>query len=182
MDAKKYLLTLLMTVSLLVGCSSGSGVTDPVDNEGTDYPNLTSKPQISYSQNVNTLTAYDVTVTLEADGPTGVSFVELSIYSIDEEKYVHIDLQSIGGTTWAATTDTTQPLPAGNYLIDLIRLEDADVLDEGLVNSSLYFAFFLNDSHYTVDQRLTNYAPMPSVIVESNLVGSNSEVTRFTLP
>lgn len=167
-----------MLISGSSGTSTGTGVS-------TNFPHLKSAPQVSFSQNVNNPAEYDVTVTLSADGPDGVLLVDLWIFSKDDDTiFEHLDLQFIGGTTWIASTNPFLSLPAGNYYIDSIMVQDADPFDNVMVKSSWYNTGFLSSTQYDADQRITDWDPLsPDFgIFDFSLVLSNISIVNFTLP
>lgn len=167
---------------LLAGCSSSSSPSG-LGTVSTNYPILTSKPQVSFQQSVTDSSKYDVTVTVTADGPNGVSSIGLWLHSKDDSSvFEHLDLTFIGGNTWEASTYFLLPLPAGNYYIDSILIEDTDPNNNDLVKSSWYILGLLSTTHYSVDQRLTDWNPASFEIIESNFATSNITNVNFTLP
>ena len=183
---KQLLFISVLTLQLfLTACSSGSSGSSTGSGVNTNYPHLTSAPQISFSQNVNDPTEYDVTVTLSADGPDGVQLVDLWIFSKDDDTiFEHLDLQFIGGTTWVATTNPFLSLPAGNYYIDSMMVQDADPFDDVVVKSSWYNTGLLSGTHYDADQRITDWDPLsPDFgIIDFTFLVSNIAIVNFTLP
>ncbi|NIQ08569.1 MAG: hypothetical protein GWO08_00985 [Gammaproteobacteria bacterium] len=123
-----------------------------------------------------------MTVEVDVDGPTPIYSVNLWIFSENNTSvFDSIDLQPVGGTTWSATTDTWLPLPAGNYYIDSITIEDGDPFANGQVRSGWYWINdLLSSSHYYIDQRLTDWGTVD--ILELNVGMSNIPITKFTLP
>lgn len=167
----------------LIACGGGGGGGgSSLGNISTNYPYLTATPQISYVQNIYDQSKYDVTVTVQATGPTGVFSIGLWIESSSNSSaFEHLDLQNIGGNTWTATTNAFLPLSAGNYYLDSITLEDSDPFNGGQVRSSWYVAGILSTTHYGIDQRLTDYGTNFG-IPEYNVGVSNIPVVTFTLP
>jgi hypothetical protein len=183
---KSYLRTAYVCILALqlIACGGGGDVGGgggSLGNISTNYPYLTATPQITYVQNVNNLSQYDVTVTAQATGPNGVYSISLWIQSTtDNSVFESLDLQHVGGNTWTATTNVFLPLPAGSYYLDSIMVEDGDAIAAGQIRSSWYVTGLLSNSHYEVDQRLTD-RDIPNII-EYNLSVSNIPVVTFTLP
>ena len=176
-----YTLIFLGYVTLTACSGGGSGSDFNLGDVSTNYPHLTAKPQISYTQNIYNPTQYDVTVTVEADGPTGVYAVGLWLHSsTNSSVFTSLDLQHIGGNTWSATTHSLLPLPSGNYYLDTIMIEDSDPFNGGQIRSSWYETGFVSSNYYEVDQRLTDWDTVD--IMEFNYGISNITVVNFTLP
>ena len=118
-------LTFIFMVSIIAACGGGGDGDGAVSGH---VPYLVSAPDVTYATSGIDSTKYDVTVTLEADGPTGVMFV--SLWIIDENNssnFTFLDLTNTPGTKhWTATTDTLLPLPSGQYYVDDIVLDDGD--------------------------------------------------------
>lgn len=165
------------------GSSSSDGDTAAGDVTSTDYPYLLSVPKVTFIENVIDSTRYDVTVELEATGPNPIYSVDLWIQPVlADGEFAHLDLQSMGGNKWAATTDWGG-LPAGEYYLDSIMVQDADPLDGGLVKWGWYNRTLpVSSSHYVIDQRLTNYDPNNLEILEHNIGVSGIPLVYFTLP
>lgn len=173
--------SLLGFTLILTGCS-GDG-SSGLGDVSTNFPYLLSTPQVSYIQSVGSLSEYDVTVTLEADGPDGVYSVGLWIFSkIDNSEFEYLDLQYVGGTTWSGSTYSLLPMPAGNYYIDSIMIEDGDAFAGGLVKSGWYNVSFFSPGYYDIEQDLTNWDPLNFQILDLNFGISNIPVVNFTLP
>jgi len=173
------LATVIGAFLTLSGCSSSdSGAVGGVDK---NYPYLTSAPKVTYIQNANDQTKYDVTVTLEADGPSGVFSVSLWLHDKnDVGNFAQMDLQFMGGTTWTATTNFWIPLTAGIYYIDSITIEDGDAFAGGTVKSSWYFDGVASNTHYDIDQRETDWSTVSIINYYYGL--SNIPIVNFTLP
>ncbi len=175
----------LLPFLVISGCLGGGGSDGPppIGNAvSTNYPYLLATPQVSYVQNSFDPSQYDVTVTLNAAGPNPIYAVSLWIQSSNNSgTFTSLDLQSVGGTTWSATTNLYTPLPPGTYYLDSFVLEDGDPFAGSLVRSGWYMInSMLSGTHYMVDQRLTDWGT-PSIL-EHNVGSSNIPVVTFTLP
>lgn len=181
MKFKKIIYTVFITMFLLLNaCSGGNTPGNPSGNVSTNYPHLLSTPVVSFTPNGAN---YDVTVTLEADGPIGVYSVDLWIMS--ENSVAFLDLVNINGTTWSATTSVSSPLPAGNYYIESISIHDTDVFLDGTDGSSWYFTEpTLSISHYSFEQDhiATIWDPLSVEILDINFGVSDLAIVNFTLP
>lgn len=174
-----FLLGIFLT---LTGCSGADSVPG-VGGVSTNYPYLTSTPVVTFIQNVNILTSYDVTVTLEATGPDPIFSVGLWLYDKNNfSNFAYMDLVYMGGTTWGATTNTWIPLSAGDYYIESIMIEDGDPFANGIVKSGWYTTGIFSSTHYDIDQRETNWDPLNLAILNLNVGVSNIPVVNFTLP
>lgn len=165
----------------LSGCGSDGGSTPAIGGISTDFPYLKAVPQVTYIQNVVDTSKYDVTVTLEADGPDGVFSVDLWLKDKNNvSNFAYMDLYYVGGTTWTATTYSLSPLPAGNYYIDSISIEDGDSFAGGIVKLGWYFTSILSGANYEIDQRETNWSSLE--LINYNFGVSNIPIVNFTLP
>lgn len=174
--------TILGLYLTLVGCSGGDSPPDQ-GQVSTNFPYLMATPQVSFVQNVTDTAKYDVTVTLDATGPTPIYAVGLWIQPKDNSSnFEHLELQYNGGTTWSASTMSLLPLPAGDYYIDSIMIEDADPLSKVIVKSGWYVADVFSTSNYGIDQRETNWDPTQLEILDFNAGISNIPIVNFTLP
>ena len=164
----------------LFACGGGSDGSS-LGNVSTNYPYLTATPQISYVRNIYDQTKYDVTVTVQATGPTGVFSISLWILSsTNQSVFEALDLQHVGGNTWTATTNVYLPLASGNYYLDSIILEDGDPFNGGQVRSSWYETGLFSSNNYGIDQRLTDWSNVN--ILQYNIGVSNIPVVNFNLP
>ncbi|MHB8846336.1 MAG: hypothetical protein ACYC7L_16500 [Nitrospirota bacterium] len=127
-------------------------------------------------------TQYEVTVTLEADGPTGVFAAEVFINDeTGSGDFTFIDLVNKPGTKrWTGSTNTYVPLSPGQYVVEDITLDDGDWLTADPLGTGWYIAdSVFSSSMYYVDERITSSAPA----IEYYGGGLTSKpVTRFTLP
>ena len=182
MESRNIFYVALVGVCLaLLGCGGGGGSTSAVGGSNTNFPYLKAVPQVTYIQNVFDTSKYDVTVTLEADGPDGVFFVDLWLYDKNNvSNFAHMDLYYVGGTTWMATTNSLIPLPAGDYYLDSIIIEDGEPLDGGIVKTGWYFTSQLSGTNYKIDQRETNWTTLE--LINYNFGVSNIPVVNFALP
>ena len=186
-SATKTCQTILFALTALVlsscGGGGGGGGGTGVGSVSTNYPHLTSTPQISYTENVTDSTKYDVTITVNATGPDGVYAISLWIHSKDNPYiFDSLDLVNVGGNTWSAITNPWLSLPAGNYYLDSIMVEDGDPFANGIVKSSWYSRLSSSNSHYYVDQRETNWDPLNLAILNFNISDNSTPVVNFTLP
>ncbi len=113
-------------VLLIVGGCGDSSDSDeaPLGGVSDHVPYLVGAPTVTFVPNG---TDYDVTVTLEADGPTGVMDVSLWIFDVTLANSASLDLTNTPGTKfWTATTNPLIPLPPGEYYVDDIVLNDGD--------------------------------------------------------
>lgn len=166
---------------ILSGCTSGDDSISGIGSISTNFPYLIAPPQVTFVQNVNDTTKYDVTVTLDADGPNSILAASLWIQPKDNSfNFVHMDLQYNGGTSWSYSTNPLLPMPAGDYYLDSIMLEDGDSFSGGVVKSGWYIVGLLSTSKYGIDQRETNWTTLD--ILNSNFGVSNIPVVDFTIP
>ena len=181
MDLRRYGLIVLITLGL-AGCGGDDDPEGDGDAVSGYVPYLLSAPTVSFSANATTPTSYDVTVTVEANGPTGVAFASLWIIDVNNSgNFAFLDLINTGGTTWTATTMALLPLAPGQYYIDDIILEDADVFADPVVRTGWYTEdFFFSSNNYFVDERELVTATLE--IPFYNFGVSGIGVTRFTLP
>lgn len=173
----------LFFLTAISACNSGGGDSSSThDATSTDYPYLLSEPRISYYPNIYDSTKYDVTVELDATGPTPLYSISLWLYSDDDDTiFANMDLAYTGGNTWSATTNPLLSLPPGNYHIDSIMIEDGDPLDNGQVRMGWYTINpFSSSTYYTIDQRLTDWLTLE--LLNSNFGVSNIHISKFTLP
>lgn len=182
MKHQKLIYSVIVTVFIMLsGCGGGGGSSSTSDSVSTNFPYLLSKPQVSYVQSATVANAYDVTITLEADGPAGIFSAGLWLLSKDDDTvFTHLDLENTGGTTWTATTNLYLPLPTGNYYVDNIILEDGDSFGGGIVKAGWYFTGFISSNYYDIDQRETNWTTLE--MLNYNYGQSGMTVVNFTLP
>mgnify|MGYP001596820177 FL=1 len=122
-------IVMVLSLALLASCGGGGGGTGGSGSAiSGKVPYLISGPTVSFSSHPTFTTQYNVTVTLEADGPTGVAFADLWIFhETDGSNFTHLDLINAPGTKrWTGTTLTLLPLVPGQYYIDDIILDDGD--------------------------------------------------------
>lgn len=180
-----YRATLLLAIPiLLIACGGGPGGGGDGGNAGSMLaPYLISTPQVSFVPNGIDPGKYDVTVTVEADGPNGI--YSASVWMIDVNDFSNsyfLDLISSGANSWSATTNTWLPLAAGTYKVDSITLYDADPT-AGFGASYLTGWYFemplLSGRNYYVDQRDVYSNP------DFNMIAfgiSSIPIKRFTMP
>lgn len=120
---------------------------------------------------------YDVTVTLYADGPTGVKVVQLWI---NGDNAMPLDLINIPGTKkWQGTTNYYTPLPPGQYYIDQILLYDNDPFTQDELRTGWYIMMpNVSTSKYFVDERITKGVSF--LFYNYGLTDFN--ITSFALP
>lgn len=152
-------LTILALVLLaLAGCGGGDGG-DTDGNTGSvvsgHVPYLISAPSITFAVNSFDTAKYDVTVTVEADGPTGVQFADVWICDDAGANCEPIDLTNISGTKlWRGSTNVWVPVPAGTYHADEIMLYDGDPFTADPLRTGWYiYNDLFSTSVYFVDER-----------------------------
>lgn len=177
----KLMRRLLLPVILLLvfGCGGGEQKGDAVPSGYVPY--LVSAPTVTYVRSSWDTTKYDVIVTLQADGPTGVMFASLWIIDVaGEMNFASLELTNIPSTkTWTATTNYYVPLPPGDYYLDDIELHDGDIFTADPLRTGWYFfnSLFFN-SFYSLDESETSGGTFPFL----KFGVSNIGVVRFTLP
>lgn len=176
----KYNFSVLLSILFLSACGGDDSSQLSVSAVSHYVPYLSAAPSVSYVPNEFDPNYYDVTVTLQADGPTGVAFVDLWIQSTSENgDFDHLDLMNIPGTnTWTATS--LVPLAADNYYIDSITLDDGDLFTDSVVRTGWYIVNPLGGATYMVDEREVNSSSMEFLFYNSGQ--SNIGITRFSLP
>jgi hypothetical protein len=159
MNAMK-MMVLALGILAAAGCGGGGGGGDNGGGSGNAIsgrvPYLVSAPSLTFAVSAWDNTKYDVTVTLEADGPTGVLFVDLWIEDeTNSSNFDHLDLTRIAGTRrWRGSTNTMMPLPAGRYRVDSIHLNDGDPITADPLRTGWYMIDnFFSTSLYFVDER-----------------------------
>lgn len=153
---------LMLGLFSAAACGGGGGGGGDTGGGGSAVsgrvPYLISAPTMTFAVNALDSTKYDMTVTLEADGPTGVQFADVWIFDDTDTNFAALDLVKIPGTKrWRGATNTLVPLPAGRYRVDNIMLHDGDPLTADPLRTGWYM---LNDlfssSRYFVDERETS--------------------------
>ena len=170
--------TFIFMMSILAACGGGGDGDGAVSGH---VPYLVSAPTVTSAESGLDPNSYDVTISLEADGPTGVMFI--SLWVIDENdssNFTVLDLTNIPGTKqWTATTNSFLPLPPGQYYIDDIVLEDGDTFTADPLRTGWYFSDpFFSTSKYYVDEREMSGLNF----LFYNFGVSGISITRFTLP
>lgn len=170
----------VLVLAVAAGCGGGgSGGTANGAISG-HVPYLLSSPTVTYSLSTLSTTTnyYDVTVTLQADGPTEVQNVDLWIMdSNDNSNFDHLDLANVSGTKkWTATTLALVPLPSGQYYLDSILLDDGGTTT--LRQGWYTYMSLLSTNTYCADERETAGTNM----LFYNFGVTGIHVTRFTLP
>jgi hypothetical protein len=177
----KAFLGFLMLILAGCGGGGGGGTGGTGSNVSGQVPYLVSGPSITFSSNPTVTTNYDVTVTIEADGPTGVMFADLWIFhETDTSNFTHLDLVNTPGTKrWTGTTNAFLPIVPGQYYIDSIVLDDGDPFTADPLRTGWYFIMpSLSTSAYYVDERILSGVTF--LYYGSGL--STRPVGRFTLP
>lgn len=175
------LAVLALALAVVAGCGGGDGNGATGSAVSGRVPYLLSAPTVTFAAHPSIAGHYDVTVTLEADGPTGVAFVGLWIKDqSNSSNFDHLDLVYIPGTKrWKAATYPLLPLPAGQYYIDSITLNDGDPLTADPLRTGWYVIMPpLSTSAYFVDERETSGID----ILYYNWGLSAIPLSRFTLP
>jgi hypothetical protein len=120
-------------------------------------PYLVSGPSFTFRTSPTITGSYDVTVTIEADGPTGVMFAGLWIFhDTDPSNFTHLDLVKTPGTKrWTGSTNALLPLVPGAYHADSITLDDGDPITADPLRTGWYSIMSpLSSSMYYVDERI----------------------------
>jgi hypothetical protein len=174
-----YRATLLLAILfLLSACGGGGG--DGGNAESMLAPYLISSPQVSFTPNLSYPGQFDVTVTIEADGPNGIYSASVWLIDVnDSSNSYFMDLTASVANTWTATTNSFIPLAAGTYKVDTITLYDADPFGASYLTGWYFEMPLLSSSHYYVDQRDVYNNP------EFNMIAfgvSSTPITRFTMP
>jgi len=146
---------------ILAGCGGGGGggTGGPNSVISGKVPYLVSGPSFSFKTNPTVTTSYDITVTIEADGPTGVLFAGLWIFhDTDTSNFTHLDLVNTPGTRrWTGKTNAFLPLVPGPYHVDSITLDDGDPITANPLRSGWYSIMPpFSTSMYYVDERITS--------------------------
>ena len=179
------LLVVPLLLVLIAGCGGGGGGSNGGGNAISGHvPYLISAPSVSYKlSTIVTPSYYDVTVTLQANGPTGVYNVSLIMYDVtNSSNFDFPTMINISGTTWRGSTLPLVPLPSGQYQIDSITLNDADILSATHWRSGWYIIEpMISNDFYFVDEREITTVPSMSFLFY-NYGLSGFPVTRFTLP
>jgi len=92
---------LTVLILILAGCGGGGGggTGGPGGVVSGQVPYLVNGPSFTFASNPTFTTKYDVTVTIDADGPTGVMFAGLWIFhETDASNFTHLDLIQTPGT------------------------------------------------------------------------------------
>lgn len=150
----------ILALALLaaVGCGGGGGG-DTGGGQASvvsgKVPYLLSAPSLTFAVNAFSSAEYDVTVTVEADGPTGVAFADVWICDDADTNCEPIDLANIPGTKrWRGSTNAFLPVPAGRYRVDSIMLHDGDPFTANPLRTGWYiYDDFFSTSVYFVDER-----------------------------
>ncbi|OGW34959.1 MAG: hypothetical protein A2X58_04110 [Nitrospirae bacterium GWC2_56_14] len=152
-----FVMSVLMLL-ILVGCGGGGGGTGAGGAVSGKVPYLVSGPSFTLRSSPTITGKYDVTVTIEADGPTGV-YAAL-VWITDENDWTNatpLDLVNIPGTKrWTGSTYTFLPLDPGQYYVEEIILDDGDQFTANPLGTGWYFVMPpLSTSVYYVDERIT---------------------------
>mgnify|MGYP001119924874 CR=1 FL=1 len=184
---KSTTISYLVFMVALLSCKSDGTSSSPTNNDATStrYPYMASAPRVTSIPNIYDQTRHDMTVELEATGPDPIFGISLWVHSkSDPSTFAHMELHPIGGNTWSATTNVYLPLPAGDYYIDDVMIEDADPFATGPLKSGWYMVNpLISSTHYTIDQRLTDNDPQSSSFgtLEHNFGVSSIPVFNFSL-
>ena len=179
---------LVISIFVLPSCGGGGG-----GNGGSSsglpsgsVPYLLGPVQVTSVANTDIGAGYDVTVTLQADGPKGVMFVSLWIMEDGGGgDFRALDLVNTGGNTWEASTNTFLPLSSGNFYIEDIILEDEDVFASPpvIVGSGWYIVnSALSSTRYFIDERIIDYADITPPWIHYEAGVGNINITTFSLP
>ena len=177
------LLALALACAVAAGCGGGGGSSGGGAVSGR-VPYLLSAPTVTFLKTGLTPTSYDITVTLEADGPTGVAFADVYLEDTTNTTFAFIDLKNIVGTKrWRGSTNTFMLLPAGNYIVREVMLHDEDPLSQNPIRTGWYIQdVFFSTSTYFVDERQVSY-PGGSISIDFYNWGVSAiPISRFTLP
>lgn len=173
---------IISALFIINGCSSSENPPSGIGSANTDYPYLLSTPKVSFEQDANNQTEYNVFVSLEATGPAGVQRVEVDILSDDDRFSDYLNAQLLTGTTWEAMS--TKTFPAGRYYIEIIGLYDSPIASNTVTRTSWYDAFDITETVYDFDQETNDEDPATpeSGLIEFNFGTSTIPVVTFTLP
>ena len=138
-------------VSLLSACGGGGGTAG--DAESSLAPRLLAAPTIGFSPNSGMPTEFDLTVSIEADGPSGIYSASVWVEDETGANVAFIDLSPGGGNSWSGITNPLIPLPAGTYRVIDVVLHDADPVGSAFRSGWFFEMPVFSSSHYYVDQR-----------------------------
>lgn len=179
------LLVLVLACAVTIGCGGGEGANSGGDNAVSGkVPYLISGPSISFRSSPTIIGRYDVTVTIEADGPTGIKIAYVWLVDeTDDSDTQPIDLYNVTGTRrWTGTTDGLLPVASGIFSLEHIILEDGEYPADDPIATGWYFVQPLfSTSMYTVTEKITTYDPATVNLFYGGGLTS-WPVTRFTLP
>ena len=135
---------LLVFPFLLSACGGGGSGEGAGNAESMLAPYLISSPQVISVENAPG--EFDVTVTIEADGPSGIYSATVWLFNVDPllPGAGVLYLTQVGVTnTWTGTTNPLIPLAAGTYKVVDILLHDADPMGLGASHRSVCPVFRL---------------------------------------
>jgi len=177
-------MVMALSLATLASCGGGGGGGGGTGGGGAisgKVPYLVSGPSVTFAVSVNDPTRYAVTVTLEADGPTGVFAAEVFINDeTGNGDFAFIDLINKPGTKlWTGSTNTYVPLSPGQYVIEEIILDDGDWQTADPLGTGWYIVVPpLSASMYYVDERIMS--GLTFLYYGSGL--SSRPIGKFTLP
>ena len=177
-----YRAALLLTIPFLLSAcgGGGGGGGDGGDAESMLAPYLISSPQVSFVTNATVPSEYDVTVTVEANGPIGIFSASAWLIDVNDlSNASFLDLTPSGVNTWTGTTNPFLSLAAGTYKVENIILHDADPFGASFRTGWYFEMSVFSNSHYYVDQRDVYSSPNFNMIA---LGVSSIPITRFTMP
>lgn len=173
---------------LLISCGGGGGGGGTGGGSAISgkVPYLVSGPSVTFRSSPTVTGMYDVTVTLEADGPSGVKVAYVWLFDeTDDSDTQPVDLFNTPGTKrWTGSTYSFFPLAPGQFSIDEIILEDGEYPADDTIGSGWYFVMpIFSTSMYYVDESIVTF-PTPSTIQYLYFGGglTSKPVRRFTLP
>lgn len=181
-DRMKWIVMVMaLSLALLASCGGEGGGTGGSGSViSGKVPYLVSGPSVSFRSHPTFTTQYNVTVTLEADGPTRV--YSALVWITDENDWTNatpLDLVNTTGKLWTGTTEVWSLLTPGKYHIDEIMLDDGDWQTASQLGTGWYFIMPpLSTSVYYVDERITSNT---TVLYYGGGLTSRP-VSRFTLP
>lgn len=193
MNYRRFSFLFLLIGTLTLHACSGDGENSLPEVTQLDVvpsgtvPYLLGPVSVTSQANAADNSEYDVTVSLDGDGPDGVLFVSVWIIEIGGGGDVRgLDLVNIGGNTWEVTTDPLQPLSPGNYFVDFVSLRDGDAFAEPAPAALKAISYFLrpisSSTEYYVNETIADWTVSPVKGLYIGVGLSDISIPYFTLP